>query len=334
MTPTCASHYPAPDGWRAHLRAIVLLSAVTSVSYVCAAQIRSDLPGQASNDESAQRAALAPPYTEMSPEQLVKCVPELKALQPAQDQQSLRAFLSKSGARVSDFLQQIVDLTSHEEITQENLDESGRTKSSRHSKYNYLVLLRRSDLSPTPEEYRTDAKGNRVEPGGLDQGYALTSGFAFACLRFLPGNQLNSTFRYVGTETVGRRNTYVVAFAQRPDQGKPSSFLILEGLAIPFAEQGVAWIDQENFQIVRMRTDLLEPLSVSQVLPGSRGQGGLDQQTTEVTFEETRLLGVAGPLWLPKEVSVNVVFDRKRFHNEHRYENYERFHVSSKIVTP
>ena len=173
--------------------------------------------------QTANRMGGAPapagPYPEMPPEQLVERIPELKALQSAQDQQMLPAILSKSGARVSDFVRQMVDLTAHEEITQEILDESGRTKSSRQREFSYLILLHQSDLSPTPEEYRTEAKGNRVTPGGVDQGYTVTSGFAFACLHFLPGNQSSSTFRYLGTEAVGARNYYVVAFAQRPAQG-------------------------------------------------------------------------------------------------------------------
>ena len=272
------------------------------------------------------------PYLEMPPEQLVKRIPELKALQSAQDQQMLPAILSKSGARVSDFLNQLVDLTAHEEITQLILDESGCTKSSRQRKYSYLILLHQSDLSPTPEEYRTDAKGNRVAPGGLDQGYTVTSGFAFECLHFLPGNQSSSTFRYLGTEAVGARNYYVVAFAERP-QGKTTTFLDVGGLEIPTVVQGIAWIDQESFQIIRMRTDLVESLPLSQMLPHSRSRRGLVQQTTEVTYAETRLLGVATPLWLPSEVTVQVVFNGDGFHNEHRYTNYERFRVSSKIVT-
>ena len=272
------------------------------------------------------------PYLEMPPEQLVKRIPELKALQSAQDQQMLPAILSKSGARVSDFLNQLVDLTAHEEITQEILDQSGRTKSSRQQKYSYLILLHQSDLSPTPEEYRTDAKGNRVAPGGLDQGYTVTSGFAFECLHFLPGNQSSSTFRYLGTEAVGARNYYVVAFAERP-QGKTTNFVDVGGLEIPTVVQGIAWIDQESFQIIRMRTDLVESLPLSQMLPHSRSRRGLVQQTTEVTYAETRLLGVATPLWLPSEVTVQVVFNGDGFHNEHRYTNYERFRVSSKIVT-
>lgn len=278
--------------------------------------------------------APARPYPGMPPEQLVERIPELKALQSAQDQQMLPVILSKSGARVSDFLHQLVDLTAHEETSQKILDESGRTKSSRQRDYIYLILFHQSDLSPTPEEYRTDAKGNRVAPGGVDQGYTVTSGFAFACLHFLPGNQSSSTFRYLGTETVGVRNYYVVAFAERPAQGKNTTFVVLGGVTIPTAVQGIAWIDQESFQIIRMRTDLVESLSLFQMLPDSRGRRGLDQQTTEVTFAETRLLGVANPLWLPSEVTVRIVFNGNEFHNEHRYTNYERFHVSSKIVTP
>jgi hypothetical protein len=283
--------------------------------------------------DTARRSANPHPSLDLPPEQLVKRIPELKTLQTVQDQQLLQTILSKTGGRVSDFLRQVVDLTAHEEITQENLDETGRTKSSRRREYSYLVLLHRNDLSPTPEEYRTDAKGNRVAPSGVDQGYAVTSGFAFACLRFLPGNQPNSTFRYLGTETVGGRNTYVIAFAQRADQAK-TSFVNLQGLEIPIVVQGVGWIDQENFQLIRMRTDLLGSLPLSQMLPESSGRSGLDQQTTEVTFAETHLLGVANPLWLPSEVSVQTVFNGDAFHNEHRYTNYQRFHVTSRIDTP
>lgn len=283
--------------------------------------------------ETAQRAANPHPYLDLPPEQLGKRIPELKALEPAQDQHLLPTILTKTGARVSDFVDQVVDLTAHEEITQESLDETGHIKSSRNREYSYLVIIHRSDLSPSPEEYRTDAKGNRMLPGGGEQGYAVTSGFVFGCLYFLPGNQSNSAFRYVGTGTIGARNTYVIVFAQRPDRTK-TNFVEVMGLATPIAVQGVAWIDERTFQIIRMRTDLLESLPLSQMLPESRGRRGLDQQTTEVTFAETHLVGIANALWLPNEVSVQIVFNGDGFHNEHHYTKYERFHVSSKIVTP
>jgi len=53
-------------------------------------------------------------YLERAPGELTKRVPELKAIQPAQDQQLLSTILSKTGARIDDFLRQVVDLTAHE----------------------------------------------------------------------------------------------------------------------------------------------------------------------------------------------------------------------------
>lgn len=278
--------------------------------------------------ETAQPTVKARSYLELTPEQLAERVPELKTLQPAQDQQLLPTILSKTGARVDDFFRQVVDLTAHEQINQERFDEIGQRRS--RSEYSYLVLVHRNDLSDGPEEYRVDAKGNRVEPGGVDYGYAVTSGFAFECLDFLPSNQPDSTFRFLGTESMRGRSIYVVAFAQRVGHATNTNFVNLTGIGIvvPTWVQGIAWIDQESFQILRMRTDLLQPL-----FPNALPTWDY-QQTTEITLAETRLLDVPYPLWLPSEVNVHISYHGIGFHNKHRYRNYQRFRVSSRILTP
>ena len=170
-----------------------------------------------------------------------------------------------------------------------------------------------------------------MAPGGLDQGYTVTSGFAFDCLHFLPGNQSSSTFRYLGTEAVGARNYYVVAFAERP-QGKTTTFVDVGGLEIPTVVQGIAWIDQESFQISRMRTDLVESSTLSDAAGFAQPQGTCSADDGgHIRGNSTS--GCCDPLWLPSEVTVQGVFNGDGFHNEHRYTNYERFRVSSKIVT-
>jgi hypothetical protein len=52
------------------------------------------------------------------------------------------------------------------------------------------------------------------------------------------------------------------------------------------------------------------------------------------TAERTRILDVANPLWLPSEVNVHIRFHGVEFQNKHRYTNYQRFRVSSRIPTP
>ena len=140
---------------------------------------------------------------------------------------------------------------------QEKLKAKGAIKASRRLQYRYLVLLHRTDLSSTAEEYRTYLNGNRIEPGGLNQGYSVTSGFALECLHFLPINQPYSTFRYLGDEAMGARDAYVVAFAQRPSEASSTSFASVEGETVPTFVQGIEWVDKNSFPIIRMRTDLL-----------------------------------------------------------------------------
>jgi hypothetical protein len=123
-----------------------------------------------------------------------------------------------------------------------------------------------------------------------------------------------------------------VAFAQRP--GKASISLTMKGPTGTTAHmliQGIAWVDQEGFNIVRMRTDLLT----------RHPEIGLDQQTTKVNFREEGFADLAAPLWLPRDVDVYVKFgeagDRhveKPFWNAHHYMNYRRYRVSAKIVAP
>jgi hypothetical protein len=73
--------------------------------------------------------------------------------------------------------------------------------------------MHRDKFQSRLEEYRTDLQGNRMEPEGIDKGFSVTSGFALNCTHFSPALRSDSTFRYLGDEVFGSRNTYVVAFA-------------------------------------------------------------------------------------------------------------------------
>jgi len=98
--------------------------------------------------------------------------------------------------------------------------------------------------------------------------------------------------------------------------------------------QGIAWVDKRNFQIIRLRTDLLAP----------RPEIGLERLTTVVTLSKVQILDVATPLWLPKEVKVYLEFRELdpdhgqsydvRYQNDHNYGNYRRYRVAVTINPP
>ena len=281
--------------------------------------------------------ANARPYLEEPLKQLLKRVPELKHLQPTQTQTELPIILQKTSERVDDFFRHITDVTAHEEISltrrRQELPSSHPELSGEHVRDSYLILRHagggRSDII----EYRTDAKGDNFDQVVVQQGFLVTSGFALSCNYFSTGFQSESTYRYLGDETIGPHDFYVVAFAQQP--GKATLSVRMRGrngAPVHMLVQGVAWIDKTNFQIVRMRTDLLAP----------RKDVGLNQQTTEVTFNKVQLADVATPLWLPSSVKVYVEFTTHNgdvdeffelsYRNEHRYKDYQRYRVSAKVL--
>ena len=115
---------------------------------------------------------------------------------------------------------------------------------------------------------------------------------------------------------------YVVAFAQRPEGAQFTAQIYNGGKTTSTAYQGIAWIDPVKFQILQMRTDLLEPCP----------NVGLLAQTTEVHFAEVHLPTVASPLWLPRSVVVSSLSDGQLVRNLHKYYNYQKFVANSWIV--
>jgi hypothetical protein len=312
-----------------------MLSAVFWIS--CAAHAEDGEASQASLQSDQLYYIGARPYYDAPLKQLIKQVPQLKELHPAESQQELPIILQKTGERVDGFFRDITDLTAREEISLARLRQdkpfTRPELTGENVRDSYLILRRGEQNHVEITEYRMDARGENFDQEVVKQGYLVTSGFALSCNYFSTGYQPESTFRYLGDEKIGAQDTYVVGFAQQP--GKATLSVTIKGRkATPghMLVQGIAWIDKSNFQIVRMRTDLLAP----------RKDVGLNQQSTEVTLGKVQLADVDGPLWLPSSVKVYVEFSTHdgnydeyyelSYRNEHRYSDYQRYRVSSKII--
>jgi VWFA-related protein len=268
--------------------------------------------------------ANAHPYFDLPLALLVDHIPELKTLQPAPDQQELPVILQKMGQSVDNFMREIGDLIAHEDVTQEKLNKKGGIQAKQRVQDNYLILHHGYEWGASAE-YRMDDKGNRLGRLGLGKGYLVTAGHALSCISFATVAQAQSKFRYLGEEKIGSRETYVLGFAQKP--GEVTFRTVMRGTGEAEADmltQGILWVDKNNFQIIRMRSDLLAP----------QNEIGLDQLTTEVTFAEVQLQDVPNPLWLPSDVDVSMEIKKQKFHNVHHYTNYRRYRVSVKIGNP
>jgi len=251
---------------------------------------------------------------------LRRTTPELKGLEPAEDQKPLQPVLTAVGKNVWEFFRNFPNTSSLEQIHQEKLKGNGKRGEAQDQKFHYLCVLPAQAWGPGFTEYRANLAGDAGQPGGLAEGFMLTSGFASASLIFHPVYQSEAAFRYLGRQKLNGRDTLVVAFAQRPTQAHLYGSFKQGDIQVSTFTQGLAWIDSQNYQIVRLRTDLLKPLPEVE----------LKKQTTEIEFSEVHFKSFSGGFWLPKNVSVTVDWHGHVLRNDHEYSDFKVFNVDSK----
>ncbi len=125
-----------------------------------------------------------------------------------------------------------------------------------------------------------------------------------------------------GVEQVDGRAVYRIAAEPRADyKRKLPPFSVLKRL------RGTMWIDAEEFQLVKVDAEVIEPISfglfLASVAAGSK-----------MHFEQTR---VNGELWLPKQawVKAGARVAWKRINGEQTvtWSNYRRFSADSRLVS-
>ncbi len=193
---------------------------------------------------------------------------------------------------------------------------------------NHIVFSYRIQSDPDPKygtllnEYRYTTKNEPVDVKSVAPGNPHGIGFSNSWLLFEPSTMKESRFRFLGRQRVGKRETYVVAFAQKPEQVVvPARISMAEG-SCKYFTQGVVWIDQSLFQIVRLQTDLLSPL------PDIH----LKQLRSELQFTEVRIKERELSLWLPNEVSILWETQTVAAAEVHHYSNYRLFTGTGRLL--
>jgi hypothetical protein len=193
---------------------------------------------------------------------------------------------------------------------------------------NHFVFNYRIQSDPDPKyglllnEYRYTTKNEPVDVQSVAPGNPHGIGFSNSWLLFEPSTMKESRFRYLGRQKVGKRETFVVAFAQSPGLVKLPGRITIGGSSCRYFTQGVVWIDQQIFQIVRLQTDLLAPL------PDIH----LKQLRSELQFNEVRIKERALSLWLPNEVSILWETQEVAAAEMHHYSNYKLFTGSGRLL--
>ena len=260
----------------------------------------------------------APTLIDWTPRQIHDC-PFLHKLRRAPSKDQLLVILERAAQTNSRLLQDFPRVACEEEVTSDvTLLGWAKPSLAGARKFRYIVIPSpRGDL-PGFEEYRTALDGSPPKLGNLAM---LTSDFVFIGLYLSAAGQRDSKFRHFGIENIRHRDCQVVGFAQDPTKARIIATFTSRGASAAMPVQGVAWIDPQTFQVLRVTTWLLAP----------RPDVGLSAQTSTVDFFPVQPRGTARTLWLPRDVSVEGLCDGVHFHNTHHYSNFELFRVKSTI---
>ena len=284
----------------------------------------------------------APTYIDYPLRKLSAVVPTLDGMKADSNQDQLAGILSKVGEATVRSLSAAPNLTSREDVYSIVLArDPGLTNSvvgmeempalldletqllqSRSIEFNYLLLFdHHADGATSIKELRTDFKNRQVNSpvnGFAPHGF----GFAYQWLLLTPANQSELRFRYLGQQRMDDHKTFVLGFVQIPNQVKIPGKFSWAGKEAPFFFQGIVWIDQSTFDVVRLRTDLLSPVpSVN-----------LRQMTTELHFRSVRIHGYGADLWLPSEVLIRTAQTDSVVEELHQYSAYRFFHAESRLL--
>lgn len=291
--------------------------------------------GTTQTPEAVRVYAGAHPYVYEDISSIKMVVKGLSGVKPNADQTMLPEILDKAGQVLVQQVPRMPNLIAQEDVGVERLTsvmtsvQTGRRGGTimmpsestltpgDWKRYEYIILVKQHE-----GEEGVAFEESRQEAGKKNEGSARGVGFASLWLMFIPHHRPESHFRLLGTQKMNHRETYVVAFAQDPELVKIPGEVVVEKGIVPLLLQGVAWIDQENYRILRLRTDLLAPLP----------SANLQQVSSTIEFSEVKIPKFETPLWLAKRVEILWNLNSTQMGEIHLYTNYHLFHATVRIV--
>jgi len=232
---------------------------------------------------------------------------------------NLDEVLSQSGKRVEEFVASVDQFTATEAVTHESINRFGLASRPRKFEFDYLVSIKENRPGLlSVEEYRN----SRYRANDFPDGISIT-GLPALILIFHPYYAQNFSMTCEGLARSKGQAAWQVYFRQRPDQ--PSVIRSYQsggpqGRIYAAALKGRAWIAVDTFQIVRLETDIVNPLP----------QIRLVADHSAIEYGPVHFRTQNRDMWLPQTAEVFYDWRGRRSHRRHTFENYLLYSVDDK----
>jgi tetratricopeptide (TPR) repeat protein len=261
---------------------------------------------------TAAAAALPIPSNWMPPD-VDENVPPVEPGTPC----ALDEVVRKAGDQLVTLVHNLDRFTATESIVDQTISKWGVASAADQRKFNYLVSIQ--ELRPgflSVEEYRNSRGPSAEFPDGV-----ITRGLPALALVFHPYYAGNYEMTCEGLARFDGERAWQVHFLQRTDKPMVNRGfrvgLDMRATSHAAALKGRAWISAENYQIVRLETELVHPL------PEIR----LVSEHTAIEFGAVSFRDGKVNLWLPRNAEVYSDWKGVRIHRRHSFDNYLLFDV-------
>jgi tetratricopeptide (TPR) repeat protein len=231
---------------------------------------------------------------------------------------NLDEVIHKAEGQLEAFVHDVDRFTATETLTHETINKYGIASSPEKRKFDYLVSIeevRKGYLSVT--EYRNGGGAQAEFPDGI-----VTNGLPATVLVFHPYYSPNYEMMCEGLARANGTLAWQIHFRQVP--GKPNAIRSyqsgMHGPSYSVGLKGRAWISADNYQVIRMETDIVAPLPQIRLLA----------EHTAIEYGPVQFQKAGINLWLPQTAEIYFAWMGHQIHRRHSFSNYLLFGVDEK----
>jgi hypothetical protein len=219
------------------------------------------------------------------------------------------------GERMTQLVGNLEKFSATEHVTHFSVDKAGVLRSRETRSFEYVVLISQDSVQGFQlDEYRNGNTNPAQFPAGI-----ATTGLPVMAAIFHP--RMLSDFK-LSCEGLGQWSghpAWQVRFEQRPDRLNRIRSYNIRGNYYSVALKGRAWIDAGTFQVLRLETDLVQPVNEMQ----------LTHERLSIEYGEVRFQSHDLQLWLPKSAELYWERHNRRYYRRHDFSNFKIFAVDT-----
>ena len=195
------------------------------------------------------------------------------------------------------------------------VDGAGKRGSRQTRTFDYVVSVSQAPNGVFElDEFRNGSVDRSQFPAGIS-----TEGLPAMALLFHPTMVSDFDFECEGLGYWDRRPAWRIRFEQRTDRPNRMRDYVVKNVHYPVPIKGRAYIDAATLQVVRLETQLAEPVE----------KIGLSVERFAINYAPVQFHTDAEELWLPQSAELYVEQKGHRYYREQSFKNFQIFAVDT-----